>query len=96
MQSFEPSSDVKFFSHKHDYSRRGDVLDTTRHALMRGDAPAPAMLFAVHDVPERLRVGLGRSGADTRLIQDYQGHRNIRHTVIYVATNPARFEWLWR
>jgi hypothetical protein len=37
------------------------------------------MLFAAHNVPERLRVGLGRPGADTRLIQDYQGHRNIRH-----------------
>ena len=35
-------------------------------------------------------------GADTRLIQDYPGHRDIRHTVIYTATNPARFERLWR
>jgi hypothetical protein len=57
---------------------------------MRGDAPA--MLFAARDVPERLRVDLGRPGVDTRLIEHYQGHRNIRHTVIYVATNPTRFE----
>ena len=35
-------------------------------------------------------------GADTRLIQDYLGHRNIQHTVRYTATNPARFERLWR
>jgi type 1 fimbriae regulatory protein FimB len=34
--------------------------------------------------------------ADTRLIQDYLGHRNIQHTVQYTATNPARFERLWR
>jgi len=33
---------------------------------------------------------------DTRLIQDYLGHRNIQHTVMYTATNPARFEKLWR
>jgi type 1 fimbriae regulatory protein FimB len=34
--------------------------------------------------------------ADTRLIKDYLGHRNIQHTVRYIATNPARFEKLWR
>ena len=39
---------------------------------------------------------LADQGADTRLIQDYLGHRNIQHTVRYTATNPARFEWLWR
>lgn len=39
---------------------------------------------------------LADQGADTRLIQDYLGHRNIQHTVIYTATNPARFERFWR
>ena len=39
---------------------------------------------------------LADQGADTRLIQDYLGHRNIQHTVIYTAANPARFEKLWR
>ena len=39
---------------------------------------------------------LADQGADTRLIQDYLGHRNIQHTVRYTATNPARFERLWR
>ena len=39
---------------------------------------------------------LADQGADTRLIQDYLGHRNIQHTVKYTATNPARFERLWR
>ena len=39
---------------------------------------------------------LAYQGADTRLIQDYLGHRNIQHTVRYTATNPARFERLWR
>ncbi len=32
-------------------------------------------------------------GTDTRLIQDYLGHRNIRHTVRYTASNAARFGW---
>jgi type 1 fimbriae regulatory protein FimB len=39
---------------------------------------------------------LADQGAYTRLIQDYLGHRNIQHTVRYTATNPARFERLWR
>jgi type 1 fimbriae regulatory protein FimB len=39
---------------------------------------------------------LADQGADTRLIQDYLGHRNIQHTVKYTATNPARFQRLWQ
>ena len=50
--------------------------------------------------PHMLRHACGYAladqGADTRLIQDYLGHRNIQHTVRYTATNPARFERLWR
>src|SRR5271166_2658448 len=50
--------------------------------------------------PHMLRHACGFAlvdqGADTRLIQDYLGHRNIQHTVKYTATNPARFEKLWR
>ena len=30
-------------------------------------------------------------GIDTRLIRDYLGHRNIRHTVWYTASNAGRF-----
>lgn len=53
---------------------------------------------AVH--PHILRhaggLALADQGADTRLIQDYLGNRKIQHTVRYTATNPARFEKLWR
>ncbi|EEG9642971.1 tyrosine-type recombinase/integrase [Salmonella enterica] len=38
---------------------------------------------------------LADNGVDTRLIQDFLGHRNIRHTVRYTAANPARFEGIW-
>ena len=45
--------------------------------------------------PHMLRHACGYSladkGKDTRLIQDYLGHRNIQHTVLYTATNMARF-----
>ncbi|MGG7246449.1 tyrosine-type DNA invertase [Escherichia coli] len=39
---------------------------------------------------------LANNGIDTRLIQDYLGHRNIRHTVRYTASSAARFEGIWR
>lgn len=49
--------------------------------------------------PHMLRHACGYSlaekGNDTRIIQDYLGHRNIRHTVIYTATNPNRFRRIW-
>ncbi|MFL9132564.1 tyrosine-type recombinase/integrase, partial [Escherichia coli] len=38
---------------------------------------------------------LADRGVDTRLIQDYLGHRNIRHTVIYTASNVERFRNIW-
>ncbi|EBR0846418.1 tyrosine-type recombinase/integrase [Salmonella enterica] len=50
--------------------------------------------------PHMLRHACGYSladnGADTRLIQDYLGHRNIRHTVVYTASNSGRFRGLWK
>ncbi len=39
---------------------------------------------------------LANKGHDTRLIQDWLGHRNISNTVIYTRTAAARFEGLWR
>ncbi|MFW7226905.1 MULTISPECIES: tyrosine-type DNA invertase [unclassified Serratia (in: enterobacteria)] len=39
---------------------------------------------------------LAEQGLDTRLIQDYLGHRNIRHTVHYTASNAARFASVWQ
>ena len=49
-----------------------------------------------HQLRHACGFALADQGSDTRLIQDYLGHRGIRHTVIYTATNPARFERLWR
>lgn len=54
--------------------------------------------FNVH--PHMLRHACGYDladqGMDTRLIQDYLGHRNIRHTVHYTAGNSERFIKLWQ
>ncbi|EGC4773247.1 tyrosine-type recombinase/integrase [Escherichia coli] len=38
---------------------------------------------------------LANQGLDTRLIQDYLGHRNIRHTVHYTSANCKRFSRVW-
>jgi len=78
--------------------RDGHRLDRrTAHRWVRSIGKR-AGLGAVH--PHMLRhacgFALADQGADTRLIQDYLGHRNIQHTVMYTATNPARFERLWR
>lgn len=54
--------------------------------------------FSVH--PHMLRHSCGfylaNKGLDTRLIQDYLGHRNIAHTTRYTRTASSRFEGLWR
>jgi type 1 fimbriae regulatory protein FimB len=39
---------------------------------------------------------LANKGYDLRLIQDYLGHRDPKHTVHYTRTAASRFEGLWR
>lgn len=78
--------------------RRTALSRKTAWALIRDYGEAAGLAVAAH--PHMLRhacgFALADQGADTRLIQDYLGHRNIQHTVQYTATNPARFERLWR
>ena len=54
----------------------------------------------VHVHPHMLRHSTGyflaNKGFDTRLIQDYLGHKNISHTVRYTRSAASRFEGLWR
>lgn len=78
--------------------RRQPLSRKTAWVLIRNYGEAASLAVASH--PHMLRHACGYAladqGADTRLIQDYLGHRNIQHTVRYTATNPARFERLWR
>ncbi|MEG5551152.1 tyrosine-type DNA invertase [Enterobacter wuhouensis] len=79
-------------------SRLGSVL-TRQHfyLLLRQYGIAAGLTVTIH--PHMLRhacgYALADNGADTRLIQDYLGHKNIRHTVIYTATNAERFSGIW-
>ncbi len=80
-------------------STRGTAISRkTFWALLRRYGEAAGLSLPPH--PHMLRhacgFALADQGADTRLIQDYLGHRNIQHTVRYTATNAQRFEKLWR
>ena len=63
-----------------------------------GVAAERASLAGVH--PHTLRHSCGyylaNKGHDLRLIQDYLGHRDPKHTVHYTRTAGRRFEGLWR
>lgn len=52
------------------------------------------------DHPHMLRHSCGHiladQGADLRLLQEYLGHRDRRHTAFYSRTASRRFEGLWR
>lgn len=79
-------------------SRQGGKLSRQRfHQLLRNYGQAAQLPLPVH--PHMLRHACGyvlaEYGNDTRLIQDYLGHRNIRHTVLYTAANAARFMNAW-
>ncbi|EAA1210230.1 integrase [Salmonella enterica subsp. enterica serovar Bareilly] len=52
--------------------------------------------FHPHMLRHACGYALADQGLDTRLIQDYLGHRNIHHTVLYTASNSARFSQVWR
>ena len=92
-KKLEPVGDSFFVS-----ERRLPLSRKTAWVAIRAYGEKAGLSVAAH--PHMLRhacgFALADQGADTRLIQDYLGHRNIQHTVIYTATNPARFEKLWR
>jgi len=79
-------------------ARRTQLSRKTAWAAIRRYGEIAELDIAAH--PHMLRhacsFALADQGADTRLIQDYLGHRNIQHTVRYTATNLACFEKLWR
>ena len=79
-------------------SRTGKPLSRQRfYNIVSAAGKNAGLNIKVH--PHMLRHACGYSladnGVDTRLIQDYLGHRNIRHTVIYTASNSMRFEKMW-
>lgn len=79
-------------------SRKGGPISRQQaYRIIRGAGEMAGTVTST--TPHMLRHACGyelaERGADTRLIQDYLGHRNIRHTVRYTASNAARFVGLW-
>lgn len=80
-------------------SRLGGLLTRQRIYQIISQLGEKANISVVSH-PHMLRHACGFAladrGVDTRLIQDYLGHRNIRHTVRYTASNAERFKDVWR
>ena len=66
------------------------------HRLKKGFSTThPLLEIHPHMLRHSCGFALANMGIDTRLIQDYLGHRNIRHTVWYTASNAGRFYGIW-
>jgi type 1 fimbriae regulatory protein FimB len=78
-------------------SERGQPLTRQSVNYLIAKAATRAGLPPVH--PHMLRHSCGFSlanrGYDLRLIQDYLGHRDPKHTVRYTRVSAGRFAGLW-
>ncbi len=79
-------------------SERSQALTRQTVNYLVASAARRAGLPPVH--PHMLRhscgFALANRGYDLRLIQDYLGHRDPRHTVHYTRVAGNRFEGIWR
>jgi type 1 fimbriae regulatory protein FimB/type 1 fimbriae regulatory protein FimE len=78
--------------------RKAPLTDrSVRHIIARAGEHAD-FDFTIH--PHMLRHSTGfylaNLGHDTRAIQSYLGHANIKNTVIYTELSPQRFKNFWR
>lgn len=89
----KPDTDAFFVSERLNQLNRRTAWSAIRRYGELAGLPLEAH---PHMLRHACGYALADQGADTRLIQDYLGHRNIQHTVCYTATNSARFERLWR
>jgi type 1 fimbriae regulatory protein FimB len=71
------------------------VAGYQRMVARAGEAARFPFLVHSHMLRHSCGFALANMGIDTRLIQDYLGHRNIRHTVWYTARNAGRFYGIW-
>jgi integrase len=78
--------------------RGGPMACRTVHHIVAEAGRAAQLPFPIH--PHMLRHATGyylaRQGNDTRAIQAYLGHRDIRHTVRYTELAPTRFKNFWK
>jgi site-specific recombinase XerD len=89
LQRSYPESPYVFVS-----ERKAPLTDRTIHHIVARAGKAAAFSFSVH--PHMLRHSTGfflaNNGHDTRSIQSYLGHANIKNTVIYTELSSQRFK----
>ncbi|MBW7981910.1 tyrosine-type DNA invertase [Enterobacillus tribolii] len=86
------ASEWLFLSQKGNRLSRQRIYEILRDCSQRARLPVDAH---PHMLRHACGFALADRGMDTRLIQDYLGHRNIQHTVLYTAANPQRFLRAW-
>jgi type 1 fimbriae regulatory protein FimB len=79
-------------------SERGPFTRQAINYVFAVIGKAAGLPVKVH--PHMLRhscgFALANKGYDTRLIQDYLGHKDLRYTALYTRTSVNRFEGLWK
>lgn len=74
--------------------RGGPLSNRSVHHIVKQAGVAARLPFSIH--PHMLRHAKGfqlaQRGTDTRAIQGYLGHRDIKSTVIYTDLDPNRFK----
>lgn len=87
-----PDTDYVFLS-----ERKAPMTPSTFGKILSRAAIAAGIKVAVH--PHMLRHSTGyklaNDSQDTRSIQQYLGHRNIRHTTRYTEISPSKFNKFW-
>ncbi|MCB1793668.1 MAG: tyrosine-type recombinase/integrase [Candidatus Competibacteraceae bacterium] len=78
-------------------SERNQPMTRQSVNYLMNTAAQRAKLGAVHPHMLRHTCGfyLANQGYDLRLIQDYLGHRDPKHTVHYTRVAGVRFEGIW-
>lgn len=78
--------------------RGGPLSNRSVHHIVQKAGEVAGLPFSVH--PHMLRhakgFALAQKGTDTRAIQGYLGHRDIKSTVIYTELDPSRFKGFGR
>lgn len=80
-----------FLSERNQSTTRQSVNYLIAAAAKRADLPA----VNPHMLRHSCGFALANRGYDLRLIQDYLGHRDPRHTVHYTRIAGSRFEGIW-
>jgi type 1 fimbriae regulatory protein FimB/type 1 fimbriae regulatory protein FimE len=93
LQRVYPQSPYVFIS-----ERQAPLTPRSIHHIIARAGKQAKLPFTVH--PHMLRHSTGfylaNHGHDTRAIQSYLGHANIKNTVIYTELAPNRFKDFWR